>query len=408
LFESNTYPEIVRRVWDGNKWAFPETVLIALASLGIGLILLILTQGTTRSLGVLILVWLELAWFARLSYPTIDPKFHDEPRCVAELKRLCGDDPPRVFVHWSDLHPHRIAVKSPGWRKSLEPYWRMGECLYFERGPMFDVGLVGNSGQLPLQTQRLAAFRHHMAANDRFMRLMGISLQMYRITPHQPVEYQGLGCALVRVSEPVAFAYFCPEQKWVSSASILDECIHETTWPGNLVLLEGEQLSRSVKSGCYTPAKSRWQGPNTLVVDVDAPAQGIVVINEMNYPGWTARVHGKPVSIEPANYLFMAVKVPMGPNHIELRFESRTVLLGQWLGGMAWLVWLMTAWVRFGRSPSMTDDAPTGRATFTALSLFVILFLVSIGIRWPNWQAGTVSLHDVITNALERVPNPSK
>jgi hypothetical protein len=60
-------------------------------------------------------------------------------------------------------------------------------------------------------------------------------------------------------------------------------------------------------------------GHVTVIVDVDAPDGGIVVLNDVWHPWWRAKLDGAPADILKANVLFRAVAVP--PGHHQVRFE---------------------------------------------------------------------------------------
>ena len=80
---------------------------------------------------------------------------------------------------------------------------------------------------------------------------------------------------------------------------------------------------------------------------IDAPADGVVVINQAWYPGWIAEVDGARSPIWRANGFVRAVPITAGSHHVELRFEPRDAwtrwwLLGTWLATLAWAL----AWIR--------------------------------------------------------------
>jgi hypothetical protein len=60
---------------------------------------------------------------------------------------------------------------------------------------------------------------------------------------------------------------------------------------------------------------------NGVDTDVDAPADGLVVSNESWYPGWEARVDGRPARVFRVNYLLRGVLVGVGHHRIEWRFR---------------------------------------------------------------------------------------
>jgi hypothetical protein len=71
---------------------------------------------------------------------------------------------------------------------------------------------------------------------------------------------------------------------------------------------------------------------------VDATRSALLVISQMDYPGWQARVDGKPVPVLRADYAFQAVAVPAGRSMVDLRFLPRSLLVGALLSGLGLLV----------------------------------------------------------------------
>jgi hypothetical protein len=60
---------------------------------------------------------------------------------------------------------------------------------------------------------------------------------------------------------------------------------------------------------------------NTVQVEVDAPADGYLVLNDPYHPWWRASVDGRDAPILRANVLFRAVPVPAGRHRVEFAFE---------------------------------------------------------------------------------------
>jgi uncharacterized membrane protein YfhO len=68
--------------------------------------------------------------------------------------------------------------------------------------------------------------------------------------------------------------------------------------------------------------------PNWLVLEVNAPADGWLVLADTWYPGWRAWVDGQPETIWKANYLFQAIEVPAGNHYIVLAYRPGLFLVG--------------------------------------------------------------------------------
>ena len=59
-----------------------------------------------------------------------------------------------------------------------------------------------------------------------------------------------------------------------------------------------------------------------IVIEVDAPGGGILVLNDVWHPWWRASVDGKPAEILKANVLFRAVVVPPGKHTVRFTLPS--------------------------------------------------------------------------------------
>ncbi|MGH6853502.1 MAG: YfhO family protein, partial [Methylocella sp.] len=60
---------------------------------------------------------------------------------------------------------------------------------------------------------------------------------------------------------------------------------------------------------------------NSVEIDVDAPKPGIVVLHDLFYPGWEARVDGHRKPVLRANILFRGVEVPAGHHRVAFSFH---------------------------------------------------------------------------------------
>jgi hypothetical protein len=68
--------------------------------------------------------------------------------------------------------------------------------------------------------------------------------------------------------------------------------------------------------------------PEHLVIDVDAPARGFLVLADEFYPGWQATVNGAPVPLLRANYTYRLIEVPAGTSRVEFRYRPASVAVG--------------------------------------------------------------------------------
>jgi hypothetical protein len=81
-------------------------------------------------------------------------------------------------------------------------------------------------------------------------------------------------------------------------------------------------------------------GDASLSATVVAPRDGLAVILDPFFPGWTATLDGRPAPIVRADYAFQAVAVPAGRHELRLSYRNRWVGIGAAvsLGTLAFLL----------------------------------------------------------------------
>jgi uncharacterized membrane protein YfhO len=104
--------------------------------------------------------------------------------------------------------------------------------------------------------------------------------------------------------------------------------------PLSQVILEtGEEMAGANGDATIT----QWQ-PNRVAVETRSDAPGTLLLAQVWYPGWQARVDGGAWGpVLRADGAFQAVQLPAGPHTVELRFRS----LRQIVGGLIALVTLL-------------------------------------------------------------------
>jgi len=107
----------------------------------------------------------------------------------------------------------------------------------------------------------------------------------------------------------------------------------------NIALLEQDPgLHLSPPSLPEAPPRFLSYEPNRIRLMVTARADGLLVLSDLYYPGWIARVDGRPVEILRANYLMRAVHVPAGEHEVIFLYAPLSFAAGVWMsvaGGLA-------------------------------------------------------------------------
>jgi len=101
------------------------------------------------------------------------------------------------------------------------------------------------------------------------------------------------------------------------------------------------------------------EGGSRIVLEARFAADGLLVLHDNAYPGWTVRVDEKPGRLLRANYCFRAVPVPRGVHRVEFRFSPVSLQVGLVVAATAilGLLVLLLPWRRFGSSVSVNRSA---------------------------------------------------
>jgi uncharacterized membrane protein YfhO len=83
--------------------------------------------------------------------------------------------------------------------------------------------------------------------------------------------------------------------------------------------------------------------PETVCVEVETVAPGMLVLSDIMYPAWHARVDDAPAEIYVANGALRAVAVPAGRHTIEFQYASAAMPVGAAITGITLLVLLCVA-----------------------------------------------------------------
>jgi len=68
--------------------------------------------------------------------------------------------------------------------------------------------------------------------------------------------------------------------------------------------------------------------PNRVAIEVDTDQTALLVLSDLQYPGWQAFVDQNPATLYTTNGLFRGVIIPPGEHHVEMRFFPLSLRLG--------------------------------------------------------------------------------
>jgi len=111
-------------------------------------------------------------------------------------------------------------------------------------------------------------------------------------------------------------------------------------------------------------ATVRYDGAETLVIDVETASAGLLVVADTHAPGWRAHVDGKRAPILKVNGLFRGVAVPPGAQVVQFSYAPVSVTLGLLLSGGTFalcLLWMAREALRWTLAALRGTPPPVGR-----------------------------------------------
>jgi hypothetical protein len=103
------------------------------------------------------------------------------------------------------------------------------------------------------------------------------------------------------------------------------------------------KAASGVTEEAAAPSTVYWvrQEPAHLVLDASLPADGLLVLSEVYYPGWQVKVDTKSAPLLRTNLTLRGVPVPAGPHRIEMVFRPWTVPAGLALSALTLMATLI-------------------------------------------------------------------
>jgi hypothetical protein len=109
--------------------------------------------------------------------------------------------------------------------------------------------------------------------------------------------------------------------------------------------IEGALASARKTEGDADRVEVELYEPDRVRLRARSAGGGLCVLADVDYPGWTAKVDGRPAKIFRTNGAMRGVLVPAGEHVVEYRFRSRSFEAGAWIS----VVSVVAAFAAFGR-----------------------------------------------------------
>jgi len=238
------------------------------------------------------------------------------------------------------LHPSFVSGKgSPTYRGSVALWFRnllpnagifygaeyMQEIDALARRPYTTFLIFANGIEPQAQIRLLRAFNIGHVVSFQPLSISGLSL-----VREFPENYSWL----YKIEQPLPRAYIVNRSAVETDAMrTLQRLADKDFNPGAEVLLDREIAIRPQPSLEGKANILLYQ--NTLVtIDTEASGDGILVLLDSYYPGWTAYVDGRETRIARANHFYRAVPVPRGKHRVEFRYEPLSFKIGLFISSL--------------------------------------------------------------------------
>ena len=115
---------------------------------------------------------------------------------------------------------------------------------------------------------------------------------------------------------------------------------------------------------------------DTVRLDVDTGAPGLLILSDAYYPAWQARVDGSPAEVYVADGALRAVAVPAGRHAVEFQYASAALPLGAAITGLTLLALAGVRCCAIRRAESRRS----ARWLWTATAGLIVVYLAATGL----------------------------
>jgi hypothetical protein len=166
----------------------------------------------------------------------------------------------------------------------------------------------------------------------------------------QELVYRTNEVAVFKNYDALPHAFLVHAARLADDATVLSEIRRNDFNPqSNLLLSDGAALDNGGAQRADEFVRIVDYQPQRISIDVQASADGYLLLTDAWYPGWIARVDGIETPIHRADYVFRAVRVSAGAHKIEFEYRPILVYVGAGLGVLALTILVVVwAWARPG------------------------------------------------------------
>jgi hypothetical protein len=269
----------------------------------------------------------DLAYAARGLNPTIPAAFYDRDRNSSPTtQRAYWPEEVEKALEFDDLltfEDYRVAVeRQDEFRQS-----NFANLNLLDRAPLlnnFDPLLVGNFAQY------IDLIEENPDQRDLLLQAAGVDVVYDAQGKQVALEQEAArawfvrslcGGALLPGSNILTSSWLPAEQAYLFPVQSGGECREVSATPGEVLEIRDEG--------------------NSTIVDIHTEQDGLLILADTFYPGWTAQVDGQAVELHQVNLNFRAVSVPSGSKIVRFAYQPWWVWPGVLLSIFSLLVTLV-------------------------------------------------------------------
>jgi hypothetical protein len=245
---------------------------------------------------------------------------------------------------------HRRAAVIESWPSGNFAGHRYLTRLAFDRAAIQSVELSGASDSAELTIQQASLYDAQTKTSTPLNQFTLAPARWRKLAQFDAVElYENL--------HMLPRAWFVNRWQVLPKAQILRAI--KTGWlpdgtpcdPREVALFEAEHYGARAASLPAIPAAQTATAtlaqyePNRLALETHNAQAGLLVLSEVYYRGWEARIDGQPAPIEQVNHLLRALFVPAGAHHIEFVFRAPSFRRGAWGSAAGVLLLVVGGWL---------------------------------------------------------------
>lgn len=192
---------------------------------------------------------------------------------------------------------------------------------------------------------RFTGIGHYDFTDPRFRRLLDLSSVSYAgSTNNAPIpDSKSVYNGEIQLHElnraiPRAAIYFNSDVE-PNDEAVLHKLSDPSFDPHTTVVLNASQTAAPVHFPApLQPAAIHSYRSQSVEIEASLPREGILVLNDSNYPGWTVTVDGRAAEWFPANYLFRGLLLAVGKHTVRFDYKPASFRVGAEISFVALLL----------------------------------------------------------------------